>query len=154
MQPVCAAQNLIQIKYPFIIKLVGKKSHNKRPGSFFFKVWQFFVQIDHHNQFPGLFSIVYIYTHIIQQCKELIFGLNLELHRFDAFLRLEATVQLYIEVAGKILGWSFTFGVRSVENCYKKGTLKNLTTPIEYSLMKNPKIEQKFTETLAQTKKR
>ena len=34
-----------------------------------------------------------------------------------------------IEAAGKILGWSFTFGVRSVENCFKKGTLKNLMTP-------------------------
>ena len=73
------------------------------------------------------FSI--LYTHIIQRWEEFIFGLNLELHRFDAFLRLEATVQLYIEVAGKILGWSFTFGVGSLKICYKKGTLKNLTTP-------------------------
>ena len=31
-------------------------------------------------------------------------GLNLELHRLDAFSRLEATVQLQIEAAGKILG--------------------------------------------------
>ena len=69
------------------------------------------------------------YTHIIQHWKEFLFGLNLEHHRFDAFLRLETTVRLQIEVAGKILGWSFTFGVRSVENCCKKGTLKNLTIP-------------------------
>ena len=56
-------------------------------------------------------------------------GLNLELHKFDAFWRFEATVQLQIEATEKILGKSFTFGVRSVENCCKKGTSKNLTTP-------------------------
>ena len=36
----------------------------------------------------------------------------MELHRFDAFLRFKANVQLQVEAAGKILGLSFTFGVR------------------------------------------
>ena len=42
---------------------------------------------------------------------------------------LEAAVLLQIEVKWKMLGWSFTFGVRSVKNCCQKRYLKNLTTP-------------------------
>ena len=38
-------------------------------------------------------------------------------------------MRLQIEATEKILGKSFTFEVRSVENCCKKGTSKNLTTP-------------------------
>ena len=132
MQPVCAALNLIQIKYPFRIILVGIKSLEKRPGPcrvghFFSKIVNYFWKLTIPTSSQDFFRV--FYAHIIQRWEEFLFGLNLELHRFDAFLRLEATVQLYIEVAGKILGWSFIFGVRSVENCYKKGTLKNLTTP-------------------------
>jgi hypothetical protein len=70
----------------------------------------------------------------------------LELQKFDAFLRFEATVQLQIEAAGKILGLSFTFGVRSVENCCKKGTLKNLTTPNKQGTLQSCEIEVLFSD--------
>ena len=38
----------------------------------------------------------------------------------------EAAVQLQIEVKQKMLGWSLTFGLKSVEKCLPRGTLKNL----------------------------
>ena len=43
MQPVCAAPNLIRIKYPFKIILVGIKSLEKRPGPS--RIGQFFQNL-------------------------------------------------------------------------------------------------------------
>ena len=45
------------------------------------------------------------------------------------FLRFEATGQLQIEGAGKILGWSVTFGPKSVENRSELDNFFELTTP-------------------------
>ena len=45
------------------------------------------------------------------------------------FLRFEATVQLQIEAAGKILGWSVAFGPKSVEDSSELNNFFELTTP-------------------------
>ena len=66
----------------------------------------------------------------ISQIKEdILIGLNLELHRLDPFPRFEATVQLQIEAAGKILGWSVTFGQKFVETSSWLDSFFELTTP-------------------------
>ena len=53
----------------------------------------------------------------------------------NGFLDFEAAVQLQIEVKQKMLGRSNTLGVKSVKECSQRGTLKNLTTPIEQPLV-------------------
>ena len=55
----------------------------------------------------------------------------MEQHRHVAFLRFEATVQLQIEPAGKILGRSVTFGPKSVENSSDLDNFFELTTPTQ-----------------------
>ena len=133
MQRACAAPNLIRTKYPFKIILLGIKSLEKRPvlsriGHFFSEFDIYLCKMTIPTSTKDCFCI--FYTLIIQHWK-IIFGLNLELHKIFAFLRLEATVQRQIEAAGKILSLSFTLGVRSIENCCKKVTLKNLTIPFK-----------------------
>ena len=56
----------------------------------------------------------------------------MEQHRHVAFLRFEATVQLQIEAAGKILGRSVTFGPKSVENRFELDNFFELTNPNEH----------------------
>ena len=43
-------------------------------------------------------------------------------------------MQLQIEAAGKILGWSVTFGPKSVENSFELDNFFELTTPTEQLL--------------------
>ena len=58
-----------------------------------------------------------------------IFYSDLEQHTLVAFSRFEGSVQLQIEAAGKILVWSVTFGLKSVENSFELDSFFELTTP-------------------------
>ena len=95
--------------------------------SFFTKFDIYLCKLTIPTSSQDCFSI--FYTHIIQHWKEFLFGSNLELHKFDAFLRFEATVQLQIEATGKILDWSIIFGPKICWKQFSAGQLFLIDDP-------------------------
>lgn len=65
---------------------------------------------------------------IVQCQKDILFGINLEQHRLDAYLRFEAAVQLQMKAAGKILGLIYLW-TKSFENSSGLDNFFELMTP-------------------------
>ena len=140
MQQVCAAPNLIRMKYPFKIILMGIKYLEKRPGPSRFG--QFFQNLTFTcANWPSLAvprTVIHPYKqHILHPYNTTLKGISFWI-KFGV-----PQIWCIFEVRGhcaapdwgrrKILGVSFTLGVRSIKNCCKKGPLKHLTTPSRHT---------------------